>query len=42
MIFAKEDIGYINKNLLDRLNFICIIAGYEDVLEKYFLIIMVV
>jgi len=34
--FSKECIDTLNQNLSERKNFICIIAGYEDALEKCF------
>lgn len=35
-VFAKECIDTLNKNLTERRDFLCIIAGYEDELDKCF------
>lgn len=34
--FSKECIDTLNQNLSENKNFICIIAGYEDEVKKYF------
>jgi ATPases of the AAA+ class len=37
--FSKECIDTLNKNLSERRDFLCIIAGYKDKLEKCFFVI---
>ena len=34
--FSRECIDTLNRNLIEKNDFLCIIAGYEEDLQKYF------